>query len=113
VRSLSARALGEIGDRSVIHILKKTLTDPNKWVRNNAALSLYKLRDNSGIPVLIENLSSPVEDKKYSVRQEANNFLKQLSGKDFGFDPRGKDADREEAIARWKEWWRAGKAAVK
>ena len=31
--------------------------------------------------------------------------LRVLSGKDFRFDPLGKDADRRKTQGAWRKWW--------
>lgn len=53
------------------------------------------------IPALIQKL----EDPDSVVRLAAHEKLKQISGKDFGYEPWADDASRQAAISRWKSWW--------
>jgi len=105
VRSFSASSLGFLGDTAAIPDLKQALTDPVVWVQNHAGRALTRLGDKSGIPVLIENLSSPVSDKDNRAAQEASDFLREVTGQDFGFNWENSKKERDEAIAKWKGWW--------
>ncbi len=105
VRSASANALGRIGDEAAIPDLRSSLFDRNLWVRNAAARALALLGDNAGIPVLIRNLESTARERDQMVRAQAAEFLREVTGEDFGFDPHGTDAERREAIRRWESWW--------
>jgi HEAT repeat protein len=105
VRSASAKALGQIGDAAAIPHLKSSLYDRNLWVRNASARALARLGDQEGIPILIKNLESEAQERDELVRAQAAEFLREATGENFGFDPRGPAADREEAIRRWQDWW--------
>jgi len=105
VRSFSASSLGMFGDKRAIPNLKKSLQDPVVWVNNHAARALANLGDNTGIPLLIENLSSQVADKKNSASEEANDFLIEVTGQDFGYNPQGTKKERDEAQKKWQQWW--------
>ncbi len=107
VRSATANALGRIGEEAAIPHLRSSLYDRNLWVRNAAARALARLGDNSGIPVLIRNLESTARERDQMVRDQADEFLREVTGENFGFDPQGTDAEREEAIRRWESWWEA------
>ena len=105
VRSLSATALGQIGDSRVVPSLQRTLGDGSPWVRNHAGWALYRLGDNSGVPALIENLSSPVADKNSAVNEEAAGFLREMTGRNFGFNRNSSKAQQRAVIAKWEQWW--------
>ena len=105
VRSASAKALGLLGDKAAIPHLRNSIYNPNLWVRNAAALALARLGDTEGIPILILHLSSEARDKKGTVREQAVDFLREISGKNFGYDPSVPPEKRKEAIARWEKWW--------
>lgn len=105
VRSFSAASLGLLGNAAAVPDLKQALTDQVVWVQNHAARALARLGDKSGIPVLIENLSSPVSDKDNSAAQEAADFLREITGQDFGFSSKNSKKERDEAVARAKAWW--------
>ncbi|MFH1039362.1 MAG: HEAT repeat domain-containing protein [PVC group bacterium] len=105
VRSASATALGKLGDKGAVPYLRNSIYNPNLWVRNDAALALARLGDTEGIPVLIVNLSSAARDKKGVVREQAVQFLREITGKNFGFDPSDPLEVRKAAIKRWEQWW--------
>ena len=105
VRSSSARALGLLGDKAAIPHLRNSIYNRNLWVRNAAAFALAHLGDTEGIPILILNLSSDARDKKGSVRAQAIEFLREITGENFGYDPSAPPGKRKEASARWKKWW--------
>jgi len=106
VRSSAALALAKLGDSSAVPALEQNLTDPNEWVRNSAALALHELGSVSGISVLIDNLSSETADKGGKVRAQAVEYLRRLSGQNFGFDPDASAQKRQPAVVRWKDWAR-------
>lgn len=60
VRSWSAIALGEIGDRSATEPLVGALSDQHSAVRIHAAKSLGKLEDPESVAALIQALNDPV-----------------------------------------------------
>ena len=59
VRAKTAAAFGEIGDPSVIPVLKEGLSDPSWWTRRNSAAALADLP--GGLDVLYSALDSPDE----------------------------------------------------
>lgn len=54
------------------------------------------------VPALVENLSDPDP----AVRMFTATALRKLTNRDFDFRPYGSEAEREEAIERWKDWLR-------
>lgn len=105
IRSASAKALGQIGVAAAIPHLKSSLYDRNLWVRNASALALARLGDKEGIPILIKNLESEAVENNELVRAQAVEFLREATGREFGFDAQSPAADREKAIQRWENWW--------
>lgn len=96
-----------------VQILYQALKSSQLTLRAYAARELGEQGDETSIPYLIDALSdeSMHEGAKYlkagmnTTRYWANESLKKLTGKDFGFiwdDPKEK---RIEAIARWHEWY--------
>ena len=104
VRSASAKALGRLGDKRAIPKLRSSIYNTNLWVRNAAALALARLGDKEGIPILIMNLSSDARDKKGSVADQAADFLREISGEDFGFNSSDPLPKQKVSIKRWKNW---------
>ena len=104
-RSAAAKALGKLGNKEAIPHLRSSIYNSNLWVRNAAALALARLGDNEGIPILIMNLGSTARDKKGSVREQAADFLREISGENFGFNGSDSPAKQKAAIKRWEKWW--------
>ncbi len=106
-RSAAANALGMLGDPAAIPHLRTSLYDRNLWVRNASARAMYRLGETEGIPVLIKNLESDARERDDMVRAQAGDFLREITGENFGFDPHGSPAARQAAILRWQEWWKS------
>jgi HEAT repeat protein len=106
-RSAAANALGQIGDKAATPHLRSSLYDRNLWVRNASARALARLDENEGIPVLIRNLESEAQERDNLVRAQAAEFLREITGQNFGFDPHGSPTARGEAILRWNNWWKS------
>jgi len=90
----AARALGAIGDPSVVPALSATLLyhklDQTRYV---SAIALGKLKD----PRAIKPLISALDDNPY-IRIAAFTALTEITGQDFGEDKK-----------RWKTWWQKNK----
>ena len=104
VRSASAKGLGLLGDKRAIPKLRSSIYNTNLWVRNSAALALARLGDKEGIPILIMNLSSDARDKKGYVCDQAADFLREISGENFGFNSSDPSPKQRATIKRWKKW---------
>jgi hypothetical protein len=79
-------------------------------IRSQAAESLARLGDTTGVPVLIENLLS-----NGWVRKDALIRLRRMTGckVDHGYNLGDGKPVREEAVNRWKAWWEKNKATYK
>jgi hypothetical protein len=95
--------------------LYQALNGPQTTLRADAASKLGKCGDRSSVPYLIDALSDEsmhvgaryLEAGLATTRYRANDSLKKLTGKDFGFvwnDPLEK---RNQAITKWREWFQA------
>jgi HEAT repeat protein len=104
-RSAAAKALGKLGNKEAIPQLRSSIYNSNLWVRNAAALALSRLGDKEGIPILIMNLGSTARDKKGTVREQAADFLREISGENFGFNASATTPKQKAAIKRWEKWW--------
>lgn len=106
VRVFAIRALEKLGDREPD--FRAMLSDPQYDVRAQAAKTLFAFGDESGLPILVESLSSEVDwfgiDYGQIAREDAWNFLKKITKDDFGFKPWEPRADREPGLRRWQEW---------
>ena len=95
-------ALAERLSRMTAKTLQDRLKDDDGELRRAAALACAMKEDKSYIPALIPLL----EDTEKTVTQAARAALKALSGKDFGPAASASQAERDEAAAKWREWWR-------
>lgn len=64
------------------------------------ARTLVRLGDWRGIPTLVEGLGS----EALATRALSIHALQESTGERMGFEPRGPEAERIEAIVRWNEW---------
>lgn len=93
--------LGDTGDPAVVPHLVPLLRDPDIFVRMATARVLGDLAAPNGIPALIEAL----EDPEAPVREAAVVALRQITGRNFRFDPLADEADRTRKVKAWQEWW--------
>jgi HEAT repeat protein len=80
----------------------RKVTDPAPIVRARSVSLSEGLPEGKVVPALIDRL----EDKDPVVRLAAAEELRQGTGRTFDFVPWGSDADRSQAVARWREWWK-------
>lgn len=106
VASFAIVALGRLGDRSVVPVIRPYLNraEPaslreenqrfeSQWgIRTNAARTLAALGDRSGVPVLIELLAAD----QSRLRDYAQRLLEEIAGVSHGKDQ-----------AAWNAWWRS------
>jgi type II secretory pathway component GspD/PulD (secretin)/beta-lactamase regulating signal transducer with metallopeptidase domain len=129
IKPLSAEKVGEMLELLVgeffgnpprhheidLNLIYQSLIGPQAALRLLSAQYLGRYGNSSSIPYLIDALSDESRvvgydifidgDVMNTVRYWANDSLKKLTGKDFGFiwdDPKDK---RNEAIQRWQQWW--------
>jgi hypothetical protein len=104
-REASVRGLEALKDAEG---LRPLLADEIYAVRGQAAKTLYTLGDPAGLPVLVEALREDTRwfgiDYGQIAREDAWNFLKKISGDDFGFKPWEPEARRTEGLAKWDAW---------
>ena len=99
-RWTAVTALGDTGDKRVVPHLLPMLKDDDVWVRMAAARVLGELGSLEAVSALIGSLG----DVQVAVREVAVVSLRLISGKDFRFDPLGKESDRDKARAAWRKW---------
>lgn len=95
-------ALGETGDREVVPHLIPMLEDVDLFVRMATARMLEELDARTATPALIDAL----EDGQSAVREAAMVALRQITGKEFRFEPVATDGERAKKVKLWREWWR-------
>jgi hypothetical protein len=96
-------ALAERLTRMTPATLREKLKDSNVEVRRAAALACAMKEDKSFVPDLIALL----DDSEPRVTRAAHAALKTLTGTDLGPTSGANSEQRKEAIARWRQWWRA------
>lgn len=104
VSSAAFAALGASGDRRLVEELRLIDWKPDSRsadLKLERARTLVRLGDWSEIPTLIHGLS----DERVYVRGLAIEALREATGEDFAFDPRGGETNRELGIDSWKRWW--------
>jgi hypothetical protein len=79
------------------------VTDPAPIVRARSIGLSGRLPEHKAVPALIDRL----EDHDPVVRLAAYEELKKGTGRSFGFIPWSSEADRAQAVARWRSWWKA------
>lgn len=77
-------------------------------VRQAAAEALEQIALVKSLPALIEAL----DDNDTRVRHAAHRALREITRRDFDFEPDKPLKDRKEAQAKWQEWWNTTKGVV-
>lgn len=99
-RWTAVTSLGDTGDPGVVPYLLPMLKDDDVFVRMATARVLGELDSLEAATGLIEALA----DTQAAVREAAVVSLRLISGKDFRFDPLGKEGDRAKAHSAWRKW---------
>ncbi|WP_422925214.1 hypothetical protein [Singulisphaera sp. PoT] len=86
----------------------KSLNNPAAITRARSVGLGNNLPNARVIPALIDRLS----DTDPVVRLSAHEELKKRTGQDFGYVPWGELGERNQAVARWKQWWGDQKPAL-
>jgi hypothetical protein len=94
-------ALALVDDPGVIRHLSPLLEDKDPYIRALTARLLEALNARSAVQGLIETLG----DSDVLVREAAVSALREISGQQFAFDPRGPGDERYSAVKRWNAWW--------
>ncbi len=102
VKKKAREALADRLTRMTSNTLRDMLQDDNLEMRRAAALAAAMKEDKAHVPRLIELL----EDPELSVSRAAYAALKSLSGKDFGPPAEATRAERDKAVAAWRDWWK-------
>lgn len=77
------------------------LHDANPQIRKTAAQIMGALKSYESVTALITLLN----DSDKEAQEAANQALKKITGKDFGFDPCASHKHKEGAIEHWQKWW--------
>lgn len=100
-RTLLDRHLG----RQKPEVVKEKLKDEEPEVRKAAARVVA-----SRAPSLAGDVIELLADEESDVRQAAREALVKLSkGEDFGPDEKATKEQRDESLAKWREWWKKQK----
>ncbi len=102
LKTKAREALAERLARMTASTLRSKLQDEAPEVRRAAALACAAKADRQLVPYLIALL----EDRETIVTRGAHAALKSLTSEDFGPAIDAPPADRNQAVARWKQWWK-------
>ncbi|MDA0947551.1 MAG: HEAT repeat domain-containing protein [Planctomycetota bacterium] len=94
-------ALGDSKDAAVVPHLEGMLEDGDLFVRMATCRVLMELGARSAVPGLINALG----DEQSAVREAAMVALRELTGRNFRFDPVSPQAERAKRQADWRAWW--------
>jgi HEAT repeat protein len=106
-REQARDALAERLTRMTAKTLADKLADENVEVRRAAVRAVVSKGGADNVPNLIPLL----RDKNPEVAALAHKALTQLCGQDFGPDAGARDAERAEAVKKWRAWWDSRPAA--
>jgi hypothetical protein len=84
-----------------IHAIPASVAETSPDLRYERARALLRLGDFQAVPTLIEGL----RDERPLARALCSQSLIEATHENFGFDPRGEDTVREEAVKKWEAWW--------
>lgn len=97
------QALPLFSDRSAVEVLKGLgQRDFDAFLKIEIANAILRLRDPSGIPILLDVLK---EEKALLPRVQAFQLFRDVVGKDFGYDPYADEKTRDKALKSMKVWW--------
>ncbi len=92
-------ALERVGAVAALPDLISALEDRHPVVRNHAARALWRFGSSQGLDVLVRSLG-----EKAFGNETAHRMLKEMTGRDFGFDTDAGWSIKLKAIARWKQF---------
>ena len=108
VRVGAIQGVERLQDKGALPKVKELLGDDQYDVRAQAAKTLHACGDSSGLPVLVEALRADTVwfdiDFGQIAREDAWNFLKGLTGDDFGFKPWEGPEARAAGLAKFEAW---------
>jgi hypothetical protein len=92
----------ETGESAVVPHLLPMLKDSDTFVRMVAARILGDGKVNAAVGALIDAL----EDVEPSVREAALVALRDITGRDQGYDPLAAENERAKKVKLWRDWWK-------
>ena len=137
-RRVAIRVLGQLNDERARAILVEALDDPSRAIRSIARAALVAQRSDKVLPVLLKDLAAAdpttrlhaisaldklafpslipllvkaLRDPDKTVRRRAIIALRRSTHQGFGYRHDALPAERELAVVKWEQWWRACRAA--
>lgn len=108
VRMGAIQGVEALKDKDALPKVKELLGDEQYDVRAQAAKTLHAFGDASGLPVLVEALRADTVwfdiDFGQIAREDAWNFLKKLTGDDYGYKPWEGPEQRAPGLAKFEAW---------
>ncbi len=98
IRWTAVETLQRLREKQALPDLISALYDRQEVVRHFAARALWYLGSREGLPVLLKGLEG-----KALANESANRILKEISGRDFGFNTDQGWVLKKAAIDRWRE----------
>lgn len=102
-RVAAIEKLSKYEDPALVPFVEGLLEDTYEMNRFYAANTLGNWEAMPSVPALIATLN----DDFAFVRKEANAALVKITKEDMGYDSKAGEKDREKAIGKWDDWWKA------
>jgi hypothetical protein len=103
VQEKAREALSHRMTRMSVETLRAKLADESLEIRRAAAAACAAKKAKSLTPNLIALLVDP----ELPVAEAAHRSLKELTAKDFGPEADATRTERQEAVKKWKAWWKS------
>jgi len=107
------RELERIADFNEVIRIMRRLADQERQLRDEIRKKLLKEKGEGEEKTFsdedkekIEELITLLSDSDSSVRKDAVEELRKLTGKNFEYDPDGNEQDRASKTMHWEEWWK-------
>jgi cytochrome c biogenesis protein CcmG/thiol:disulfide interchange protein DsbE len=107
VRLRVVEELPRLEGPAALPFLLGALRDEDEWIRESAAKQLGDLRARESVEALIAGLDDPDP----GVVGYCAAALRRITGQPIRYSYAGTAAAQQEAIARWRRWWAAHRAA--
>ncbi len=102
IRLEAIYGLAETKDAQVVPHLVPMLDDSDLFVRMATARTLQNLGAKPAVPALIDAL----EDSESAVMEAAMLALRDITQRNFRFDPIASEAERAKRVKAWRDWWK-------
>jgi thiol-disulfide isomerase/thioredoxin len=108
VREIGVQQLVDLDPRRGLRLLLCALRDEDTWLREAAILqikSVVSQKRPGADRRIVPNLVAALDDPDNDVAQTAMNVLRRITGHNWYVLIHAPDAERQETIRHWKQWW--------